>query len=113
MDALVSSVAQIAGGEVLNPSPCYFNLQRVRTKTPFLAADLEAHPAPLPMMSSGGDHGKHPWAGASTMKAVSNHPVEQGWTPTPVEPHHRPDGVLRYAGDCLGLLLVVALNCAC
>jgi hypothetical protein len=35
---------KIAGGKVLNSSPCYFNLQRVGTETPFLVADFEARP---------------------------------------------------------------------
>jgi hypothetical protein len=48
---------------VSNPSPCCFNLQRVRTETPFLATDFEACSAPLPVMASGGDHDKRPWGG--------------------------------------------------
>jgi hypothetical protein len=79
---------------------------------PILAADVEAQPAPLPVMASGGDHGKHPWGGAAMM-AVNHHPVEQGRMSTPAEPHHRPGGVLLYVSDCLGLLLVVALSFAC
>jgi hypothetical protein len=47
-------------GEVPNCSPCYFNPQ----KSPFLTADLEARPAPLPVMASGGDHDKHPCGGS-------------------------------------------------
>jgi hypothetical protein len=39
-----------SGGEVLNSSPCYSNLQQTRTEIPFLATGLETHPAPLPMM---------------------------------------------------------------
>jgi hypothetical protein len=49
---------------VSDPLPCYFNIQRVGAKMPFLAADLEACPAPSTMMASGGDNGKHPWGGA-------------------------------------------------
>jgi hypothetical protein len=30
---------------------------------PLLATDLEAFPAPLPMMASGGERGKHPQGG--------------------------------------------------
>jgi hypothetical protein len=33
-------------------------------KLPFLAADLEACPTPLPMMASGGDHNKRPCGGS-------------------------------------------------
>jgi hypothetical protein len=47
-------------------SACYLNLQWVGTKIPFLTADLEARAAPLPVMFSGGDRGKHPRGGGSS-----------------------------------------------
>jgi hypothetical protein len=43
---------------------------------PFLAADLEALPAPSTMMASGGDNGKRPWGGPPAMMAISHHPTE-------------------------------------
>jgi hypothetical protein len=46
--------------------PLWHNLQRVRKETPFLVADLEVCPAPLPVMASGGDRGKRPRGGGSS-----------------------------------------------
>jgi hypothetical protein len=59
--ASISSAVQIVGHEELDPLPCYFNLQQVEVETHFLTPDLEAHPAPLPVMGRDGDHGKRPW----------------------------------------------------
>jgi hypothetical protein len=67
-------------------------------KSPFLAADLEARPAPLPLKSGG----------EITVPAVitaSHHPIEQRWMPPPVGHLHRPGVSLTCAGACLGLLL--------
>jgi hypothetical protein len=50
-------------GEMPNSSPCYSNLQRPRTETTFLIADLEACPAPLHVMASDQNCGKRPWCG--------------------------------------------------
>jgi hypothetical protein len=77
--------------------------------SPFLTADLEACPAPLPVMASGGDNNKHPWEGTPTTMAASRRPIKHGWVPPPVGPRHQPGGVLRHTGACLSLLLVVTL----
>jgi hypothetical protein len=37
---------------------------------PFIATDIEAHPAPLQVMASGKDRGKSLWGGAPAMMGV-------------------------------------------
>jgi hypothetical protein len=63
---------------------------------PFLATNIEAHPAPLPVMASGGDRDKRPWGGAPTMMDLIV-------------------GQVRFYSTlaiCVGLLLVVTLTLA-
>jgi hypothetical protein len=54
-------------------------------KLPFLAADLEPRPAPLLVMASGGEQGKHPWGGSPSRD--DRRPTDQGRTPLSVEHH--------------------------
>jgi hypothetical protein len=75
--------------------------------------DLEAQPAPLHAMGSGGDHSKCPWRGAPTVMDDSHRPAEQGWMPLSVGQRHWSGGVLLCASACMGLLLVVTLVSAC
>jgi hypothetical protein len=71
---------------------------------PFLTA--------LSLMASGRDHSKHPW-GRGGMIAINCRPIEQGRMSSLAGHRHRPGGVLLYVGDCLGLLLVMALISTC
>jgi hypothetical protein len=47
------------------------------------------------------------------MITISRCPVEQGQMPPPTGPRRRLGRVLLHAGDCLSLLLVMALISAC
>jgi hypothetical protein len=82
-------------------------------KSPFLAADLEARPAPLPMMDSGENTGSVLVIGAPLMMGASRRPIEQGWMPPQVRYHHRSGEFLLWAGACLGLLLVMTPVSTC
>jgi hypothetical protein len=95
----------MAGARCRTPLSCYFNLQQVGAETFVLTTDIEARPAPLLMMASGGDHDKRPWSGGP------NHDGHQSLSLA--GPHRRPGGVLLHVGSSLGLFLVVALIPAC
>jgi hypothetical protein len=62
----VSSTVYVMRHRGLDPLPCYFNLQQVGAKTPFLTFDLEDCPGPLLLMARDGDRGKHPWSEGSS-----------------------------------------------
>jgi hypothetical protein len=47
--------------------------------------------------------------GAAALMVVNRRPTEQGRTPPLAEPHHWLGEVLLYAGNCVGLLLVVMM----
>jgi hypothetical protein len=74
-------------------------------KSPFLAADLEARPALLPLKSGGEITVNVLPVGVPAAITASHHPIEQRWMPPPVGHLHRPGVSLTCAGACLGLLL--------
>jgi hypothetical protein len=88
-------------------------------ETPFLTTDLEAHPAPLPVMASGRGHGKHLWGGGSCHDGhkLLSHRVWMGASPSRASPSTRWGFTLRqrlpllasYHGADLCMLIGVGL----
>jgi hypothetical protein len=72
---------------------------------PSLSTDTGAHPAPLPVMASGGDRGKHPYGGSTRHDNCHCHPTEQGQTPPSAGHLHWLGESLLYVVSCLGMLL--------